>query len=99
MTGYRFARSAEEDLADIVDYTIRAWGSKQAIAYIDGLEHVATSLASNPRIGKTCNELGAGLRAFPYQSHTLYYLTDADFITIIRVLHQSMNPELRFNEE
>ena len=99
MPGYRFAHSAERDLADIVQYTVRVWGTDQANAYIDGLERVAASVSHNPRIGKPCERLAPGLRAFPYESHTLYYLTDAAGITIVRVLHKGMNAPLQFNKE
>jgi toxin ParE1/3/4 len=99
MAGYRFAQSAEEDLADIVQFTLRTWGADQASSYVDGLEQLAASVAENPRIGKPCEDLAPGLRAFPYESHALYYLTGDDVITIIRVLHQSMNAASRFGEE
>lgn len=99
MPGYRFAHSAEKDLADIVQYTIQAWGVAQANAYIDGLEQLAASVLHNPRIGKPCERLAQGLRAFPYESHTLYYLTDATGIIIVRVLHKGMNAALQFNKE
>lgn len=97
MPKYRFARSAEEDLADIVDYTAITWGVAQANTYLDGLEQLAASVSGNPRIGKPCENLSPSLRAFPYESHVLYYLIDSDAITIVRVLHQSMNAELQFS--
>jgi len=94
MPSYRFARAAEEDVDGIVDYTLEKWGVDQANQYIDGLEQRAKSLADNPKIGKTCNDLGTGLRCFPYQSHVLYYMEDPYGIIIARVLHESMNPKL-----
>ena len=96
MPGHRFAQSAEADLADIVQFTLHTWGAAKASVYIDGLDQLATSIADNPRIGKPCENLAPGLRAFPYESHTLYYLTDEETITIIRVLHQRMNAVLQF---
>jgi toxin ParE1/3/4 len=99
MPGYRFARAAEDDLEGIVDYTLQRWGVDQANQYLDGLDQQAQSLAENPKIGKSCDDLGTGLQFFPYQSHVLYYLEDAHGITIARVLHESMNPSLHLKDD
>ena len=98
MPSYKFADSAWIDLSDIVDYTIEHWSAEQAIAYIDGLEVVAQAIADAPMIGKACDDLYEDLRAFPYESHVLYYLKSDDGITIIRVLHKSMNTALHFDK-
>jgi toxin ParE1/3/4 len=98
MPGYRFAWAAEEDLEGIVDYTLQRWGVDQASQYLDGLEQQAQSLAGNPKIGKSCDDLGTGLQFFPYQSHVLYYLEEPHGITIVRVLHESMNPSLHLKD-
>lgn len=97
MPGYRFTENAEADLADILAFTVRSWGQEQAHAYLDGLEKQVAAVAVNPGIGRPCDHLAPGLQAFPYVSHTLYYLTDKADIIIVRVLHQSMNPTLQFS--
>ena len=97
MPTYKFTDSAWIDLSEIVDYTVEQWNADQADVYIDGLETVAQSLAETPLIGKACEDLHQGLRAFPYESHVLYYLEAAHGITVIRVLHKSMNTSLHFD--
>lgn len=98
MQGYRFAESAEEDLAEIVRHTLQSWGAKQATRYIDGLEVLAEKLATTPKIGKACETFSPGLRAFPCESHVLYYLSDERGVVILRVLHKSMNPALHLGD-
>lgn len=98
MPTVEFTAAAEADLAGIVDYTLRMWDEPQAIKYIDGLENLAQSLAAAPTLGQPCFELFAGLRAFPYQSHVLYYMEKPDAIVVARVLHKSMNANLHFIE-
>ncbi len=98
MPAYEFAEAAEAGLAGIVDYTLRAWDATQAIKYIDSLEKLARALAEAPTLGQPCSDLFAGLRAFPYQSHVLYYLEKPDGIIVARVLHASMNAKLHFGE-
>lgn len=96
MPTYEFSDAAEADLADIVDYTLRVWEGTQALKYVDGLENLAQSLAEAPTLGQPCFDLFAEMRAFPYQSHVLYYLEKPDGIIVARVLHKSMNANLHF---
>ena len=58
---YKFTDKAERDLEDIIDYTVEHWGKPQAEKYIDGLEELAQTLADNPGIGITRDELSADL--------------------------------------
>jgi len=99
MAKYKFSIAAEEDLESIVDYTLQNWGIDQANQYLDGLEQRAQSLADNPKTGTSCEDFGVGLRYFPYQSHALYYLKEQHGITIVRVLHESMSPELHLKDD
>ncbi len=91
MPEYRFTPEAEDDLQGILDYTIDRWGKEQAHKYIDGLEELAARLADNPGLGVNRDPLINGLISFRYISHTLYYLPQDHGITIIRVLHKSMD--------
>ncbi|WP_407935399.1 type II toxin-antitoxin system RelE/ParE family toxin [Alkalimonas cellulosilytica] len=68
------------------------WGSAQAITYIDEFEKIAKLLAENPESGTERPEFFDGLRSFPFNSHSLYFIKQADGITIIRILHQRMDP-------
>ncbi len=90
---YRFSRKAESDLAQTIDYTLNKWGAVQANEYINGLEILAQQLAENPLMGLPNIQGVVELFAFPYKSHTLFYLKKEYGISIVRVLHQSMLPE------
>ncbi|MCB1812009.1 MAG: type II toxin-antitoxin system RelE/ParE family toxin [Candidatus Competibacteraceae bacterium] len=41
MPEYRFTPEAENDLQQIIDYTLEQWGKAQARDYVDGLEVLA----------------------------------------------------------
>ena len=97
MASYYFARHAKQDLTRIVDHTLEQWGHTQAEKYINGLEQQCQTLADNPNMGTQRHSLMEGLMSFPYESHTLFYLQQADGIVIVRVLHQRMEPELQFS--
>ena len=94
MPRIRFSNRAQADLAAINRHTIETWGREQATAYIDGLELTAKKLAAAPKIGKSRDDLARRLRAFPYQSHIIYFLADEKGIVIVRVLHARMRAAL-----
>lgn len=94
MKRYKFTATAEKDLLGIVDYSLEKWGDIKAAQYVDGLESFASNLANNPNVGLYQGDIFADIRAFPYESHILYYVSDSQGITIIRVLHKRMNPHL-----
>lgn len=96
MPEYRFTPEAEDDLQGVIDYTIEHWGKEQAHKYIDGLEELAARLAETPGLGANRSQMIGGLISFPYVSHVLYYLLQDHGITIIRVLHKSMDAKRHF---
>ncbi len=59
--------------------------------YIDSLEEVARALADNPDMGLKREALSVDLLSFPYQHHVLYYVKKSHGISIVRVLHASMD--------
>ncbi len=89
---YKFAEKAERDLEDIIDYTFQQWGAVQTQTYLDGLETHGQLLADNPDLGIKREALSEGLLSFLYESHILYYMKQPHGITIVRVLHQNMDP-------
>jgi len=89
---YRLTEKAEHDLEEIIDYTHEQWGTLQAHTYLDGLETRGQLLAENPDLGTRRGDVLAGLFSFPYESHILYYYKQPHGITILRVLHNRMDP-------
>jgi toxin ParE1/3/4 len=91
MPCYEFTHEAERDLEAITDFICEQWGRQQAEKYFNGLNERAQNLADNPGLGMNRGVLLEGLLSFPYLSHVLYYVQQADGITIIRVLHKRMD--------
>ncbi len=94
MRAIEYTASAELDLASIVRFTRTTWGVDQARSYLEGLKRLTARLGAQPEMGTSCADLTPGLRAFPYQSHVLYYLVESDRLVVVRVLHKRMNPSL-----
>jgi len=91
MSEYRLSSRAESDLAEIADYTIERFGIEQARRYRDELESCIQTLAANPMIGRSADELGSKLRRYEHQSHIVFYLPSDQGVFVVRVLHQRMD--------
>ena len=91
MPSVKFSARAESDLESIIDFTIEHWDAHQAAKYLDGLEELTGDLAKTPALGKSRDELHKGLRVFPYESHLLFYIKARHGITVVRILHESMD--------
>jgi plasmid stabilization system protein ParE len=109
MSPYRLTPLAAADIGNILDETLRLFGSLQEERYYDLLLAAVERIAADPfSIGtKACDSLSTGLRSFHVgtaasrqgaASHVLYFrpVTSLDGkreILIARVLHDRMDPE------
>jgi toxin ParE1/3/4 len=90
---FRFSRRAEDDLLSIGEYTLRTWDEDQAARYLTDLEACCLMLATNPALGRSCDDIRPGLRRMERGRHVVFYREDASGILISRILHQRMLPE------
>ena len=74
-------------------YTLRSWGTDQAVRYIDDLEACCQTLADNPALGRTCDDIRPGLRRMESGRHIVFYRQETGGILVSRILHQRMLPE------
>ena len=61
MARYRLSARAAADVTGIADYTIERSGIEQARRYRDGLEFCFESLAENPLLGRSAEELAVNI--------------------------------------
>ena len=101
MGSYRLSKFAEQDLADILRYTIKTWGMNQGAAYFQLLAVARTSIVNNPVLpgSKTRDDLATGCRSFRVGKHLIFYRVLGDCVEIARILHQSMDFSLHVGEE
>jgi toxin ParE1/3/4 len=95
----QYTRAAERDLDGIALYTRREWGKAQEVKYLGELERCCKSLASNPQIGRRCDDVRAGLRRMEQGQHVIFYREYAGGILMVRVLHRAMLPSRWSMEE
>src|SRR5690242_15261266 len=97
MPRYEFTARAAEDLREIGRYTKQAWGVVQARRYREELELALKKLGLSPRIGLEREEIAPQVRSFTVTSHIAYYFPRKDGITVLRLLHPSMDVERAFD--
>lgn len=88
----RFSRRAEADLIEIGAYTLQRWGEAQAIHYLAELESCCRRMVENPLLGRSCDEIRAGLRRMEQGRHVIFYRLRGKGILVSRILHRSMMP-------
>ncbi|PWQ95432.1 type II toxin-antitoxin system RelE/ParE family toxin [Leucothrix pacifica] len=94
MLKYHFTRAADDDLENIWFYGLDTWGVEQADRYYQQIINMVEHLSENPQHGKSEAIIVENLRSYPSGSHRIYYTPEeSGYITIVRVLHQSMDTE------
>lgn len=98
MKPFVLTRKAKADLTEIARYTLKRWGREQRNAYLKQFDDTFHLLSEQPEIGKPCNEIRHGYFKFPQGSHVIFFkYCDHNRITIIRILHKSMDIKLQFD--
>ncbi len=91
-SSYLLSKEAEQDIAEIAEYTIAAFGIEQARQYRDGLIKTFVTLADSPLIGRDCGYIKSTYRRHVHISHVIYYRVQDDSVEIMRVLHGRQDP-------
>jgi toxin ParE1/3/4 len=84
---YWLTRSAEEDLADIAQYTLETWGEKQLEIYQHRLEERLALLAEFPELGRSHPLLHSDFRYVVEGKHYIFYRRVGGDIEVLRFLH------------
>jgi toxin ParE1/3/4 len=84
---------AEDDFADILQYTLDTWGEAQAYAYAyrSVIDKSLLIIQHYPQIGQSRPELSATHRLFQAGRHIIVYRTIDSAVYISRILHERMD--------
>ena len=94
MRKFDLTRSAQADLKSIARYTQERWGVRQRNTYLKEVDQVFRTLAKNPLMGLSCDDIREGYRKFPHGSHVIFYKQlGEDELLIVRILHGTMDVE------
>ena len=90
----RISGPARRDLEWIGEYTRAEWGGAQKRKYLGQIKDGFKAVRDTPGIGTRRDDIHRGLRAHPVRKHVIFCRETKTELTIVRVLHESMNPEL-----
>lgn len=86
-----FHPEATDDLAGIWRFTDVRWGAAQADSYTAGLITMLGDFPDTPPQARQCDDLYPGLLRLRYCAHFVFFLSDAEKMTIVRILHERMD--------
>jgi len=96
MARFGIKATAKADLKGIAKFTEQTWGREQRNKYLTEFDQAFHRLAENNALGKVCDHIRAGYRAFPVGSHIIFYkIGDGHLVEIIRILHKRMDVSSR----
>lgn len=93
---YDFTARAAADLKEIGRYTRQTWGIERARRYREELEIALQKLSLYPNVGRGREVLAPGVRSFKVAAHIAFYVQREDGITVLRLLHPSMDVDRAF---
>ncbi len=93
MTTLRIREEALADLADISDYGVSTHGWPIAEAYLQSIDSALEQLKRYPLLGMARPDLATGLRSLSFRQHHIFYLFSEEHVSVVRILHKSMDAE------
>lgn len=98
MITLRLREAALADLANITDYGARTHGWPAAEIYLQSIDGALEQLKRYPLSGMARLDLANDLRSLSIRQHHIFYLFSGDHISVVRVLHKSMDAEQWLSE-
>ena len=98
MPPYDLTWQALDDLREIARYTKETWGREQARLYREEIELSIQKLALAPGMGRVRADVAPSVRSFPIARHVAFYREGEDGITVLRLLHPSMDVSRTFRD-
>src|SRR5258706_16343898 len=95
---YVITKKAVSDLEEIWLYTIEKWSVNQADRYYNLIFDEIDFICKNIDAGKSMEHIRKGYRASKVKSHLIFYRIQNDTVEVIRILHERMDIENRFND-
>jgi plasmid stabilization system protein ParE len=82
---------AQDDIYNIIEYGTAQHGEEVARDCAVKIGIRINWLSANLKLGPIHSELRGGIRSFRQGKHRIYYLASAAKLTVVRVLHLSMD--------
>lgn len=90
--------TAEDDLRDVLQYSLQMWGEDQRDIYAADLAAAFQKLLTFPELGRSRGDLRTGLRALVVGQHTVLYRAERDVIRVLRIVHRRRDALVQLDE-
>ncbi|HNP29942.1 MAG TPA: type II toxin-antitoxin system RelE/ParE family toxin [Nitrospirales bacterium] len=94
MSEYQLSKKADQDLERIYEYSIKQFGENVADEYFLSLRDCLLQVADSPKLGRDCSNIVPEHFRFECGPHSIFFKEGKKRIVIVRVIHQSMNPDI-----
>lgn len=92
MANYFLTNKAVEDLAQIWNYTVKAWSESQADKYYNEIIDACQKVSENIFLGKRYFKLLPNLFGYKTNKHIIFFRRiTPEFVEITRILHEQMD--------
>ena len=106
MASFSVTEQAAADLDDILERTLQRWGERKYWEYFDLIEDALVAVVHDPARGRSRSAARPGVLGHHIKQpgrnarHIVFYTYDAtkDHVTVLRVLHDSMDFERHLPE-
>ena len=79
----RLSPEAEDDIQDIVQFTIEWWDVDAGARYSEAIWSALQRLTRFPEIGTDLSGSLSGIRKLPVRSHLIYYTVDHEEVGVV----------------
>jgi plasmid stabilization system protein ParE len=97
-TRVQLTQRALGDLREAEQFSIREWGRKTAVRYLDDIAKALDRLQEDPEILRLEPDFAPGLYFYRVKKHFLVCDYQDDFIIVLTVIHTSMDLPARLLE-
>lgn len=91
MKPYIISPRAQRDLEGIWDSTAERWNLTQAEIYLRGIWAAIETIAADPGIGRSADDVRPSYRRYPVGSHVIFCQLADEMVDVIRILHSHMD--------
>ena len=91
--------TAEKKLIEIIRWSVKKWGKKTAIKYINNIDKTIKLVASGELPCQTNNEFSQRFAYVNCQSHYIFFEFKEDKLIVVTIFHTAMHIKERLNEE
>jgi toxin ParE1/3/4 len=98
VTRYQVSQAAEQDLREIFLYWASRVSMEVAERIIKKIADRFWLIGEYPDAGKTCDDLGSGVKCFPAGNYLIYYRRNRRGADIVHVFHGAREQRAAFSE-